>query len=269
MTEQPRLARPAPTVAPLRPDSRWIRPLRPLPAARLRLVCLPHAGGTAGYFRDWADLLPPDVELWAVQYPGRENRIAEPFVDRMAPLADHVARELAPFPDPPLVLFGHSMGAVLAHEVARRLTAAAGPRAVHHLVVSGCAAPHLVRPLAGQEGAHLLPDDDLVAVLRRLDPDGTALLEDPDMRSVLLPAVRNDYELIQSYRGSPHPPLRAGITAFAGRQDDAVDDDALDAWAQATRGRFDRRSFPGGHFYLSHHRDEVVSALGDVLRALR
>ncbi|MFE9635319.1 thioesterase II family protein [Streptomyces sp. NPDC006463] len=250
------------------PDSRWIRRLRSVPSARLRLVCLPHAGGSAGFFRDWSKGLAPDVDLWAIQYPGRENRISEPLIGEMHALARSIADELRPYADTPTVLFGHSMGAALGFEVARRLTAPGERHLLRHLVASGCAAPHRLRPFAGHEGAHLLDDDRLVAMLGPLGAGGTHLLNDPDMREVLLPPVRNDYRLIQSYTGRRDPILPIGITAFTGRDDEAVGADDLHAWAEVTDGSWTVRSFPGGHFYLAEHRDKVLGAVNDVLNGL-
>ncbi|PNE32693.1 hypothetical protein AF335_18490 [Streptomyces eurocidicus] len=246
-----------------------MRTLCPAPSARLRLVCFPHAGGTAGFYRDWSGLLPADVELWAIQYPGRENRISEPFVTDMHTLAELITHELSRFLDLPTVIFGHSMGAAVGYEVVRRLEAAGRGRTVRHLLVSGCAAPHRVRPFAGHEGARCLDDDQLVAMLKRLGTGGAALLDDPDMRSVLLPAIRNDYGLIQSYTGRLDRMLQTGLTVFTGRQDDVAQAGDLHAWAEVTRGGFEIRSFPGGHFYLTSHRDEVVEAVNDVLDVVR
>jgi pyochelin biosynthesis protein PchC len=250
------------------PDSLWVRTLRPAPSARLRLVCFPHAGGAASFFRDWSGSLPSDVELWAIQYPGRENRIKEPLITDMHTLAARVTDELSPLLDLPTVFFGHSMGAAVAYEVVRRLTSSGEHHAVRHLLVSGCAAPHRARAFAGQEGAHLLDDNQLVAMLKRLGAGRIELLDDLDMRSVLLPAIRNDYGLIQAYAGRLEPELRTDVTAFAGQQDDAVHSDDLHAWAEVTQGRFLLRSFPGGHFYLAHHTDEVLRFVNDALDAV-
>jgi pyochelin biosynthesis protein PchC len=250
------------------PNSEWIRTFGSASPARLRLVCFPHAGGAASFFRDWSGRLPAHAELWAVQYPGRENRITEPFITDMHSLAERVTDELTRFLDLPTVIFGHSMGAAVGYEVVRRLTTAGKQDAIRHLVVSGCAAPHRVRAFPGQEGAHLLDDDQLVAMLGRLGFDSAELLADPDMRSVFLPAIRSDYRLIQSYTGRLGPVLGTNVTAFMARQDDAVSTDDLLAWSEVTRGFFELRSLPGGHFYLAHHRDEVMQALNGVLNAV-
>ncbi|MFM9614475.1 thioesterase II family protein [Streptomyces niveiscabiei] len=250
--------------AAVRPDSRWLRSYGP--PAETRLVCFPHAGGAASYFRDWGGGDLAGAEVWAVQYPGRENRIRDDFPPDLHTLADQVTEELRGLLDRPAVLFGHSMGAVVAYEVLRRLTADGSAGAVRHLVVSGCGAPHRVRPFAGQEGAHLLDDDRLVALLKELGSGNAGLLDDPDMRSAFLPAVRDDYRIVQSYVPRPGgPALRTDVTAFVGRQDEAVGAGDAGAWAGATRGRFTLRTFPGGHFYLGEHQGDVLRALRDVL----
>ncbi|MET8975192.1 alpha/beta fold hydrolase [Streptomyces sp. NPDC004539] len=250
-----------------RPDSLWLRAVGPpRPSAPARLVCFPHAGGAASYFRDWGGRGVPGAQVWAVQYPGRENRIREPFPPDLHTLADRLAEELSGFLDRPAVFFGHSMGAVVGYEVVRRLTADGRADAVRHLVVSGCGAPHRVRPFAGQEGAHLLDDDRLVALLKELGSGNAALLDDPDMRSAFLPAVRADYRIVQSYAPRTGGPLLGtDVTAFVGGQDAAVGIGDAHAWAAVTRGRFTLRTFPGGHFYLGEHPDDVLRAVRDVL----
>ncbi|MER5748003.1 alpha/beta fold hydrolase [Streptomyces sp. NPDC002225] len=247
------------------PGTPWIRAFGPPgPAAPVRLVCFPHAGGAAGYFRDWGE--GTGAQVWAVQYPGRENRIREPFSSDLHALADRAAEVLGGLLDRPTVFFGHSMGAVVGYEVLRRLAAEDRDHAVRHLVVSGCGAPHRVRPFAGQEAAHLLSDDRLVALLRSLGADNTALLDDPGMRSAFLPAVRDDYRIVQSYvPRTGGPVLRTDVTAFVGRQDEAVGVGDAGAWATVTRGRFALRTFPGGHFYPGEHPDEVLRAVREVL----
>lgn len=244
--------------------SSWIRIFKPRPTAAIRLVCLPHAGGAASFFHEWPDALGPDMEVCAIQYPGRENRIREPFAADIASMADGIAHALREWLDLPIVVFGHSMGAVVGHEVVRRLFVA-HPGAVRHLVVSACAAPHRKpEPLARELVAHWR-DDDVVAMMKSLSANsgenGTELLDDPDMREVLLPAIRDDHRLIQSYRWQPGPIPTVDVTAFAGARDPAVKVDAVRAWSELTRGAFECRTFSGGHFYVREDRAELVRAL--------
>lgn len=251
------------------PDTNlWTRKLHTPPHPRLRLVCFPHAGGTAGFFRDWSGRLPEGVELWAIQYPGRENRISEPLVPEMHALADLIAEQLRGALDGPTVFFGHSMGAAVAYEVLCRLTSDDAGHPVRQLIASGCGAPHRIRAFAGHEGAHLLDDDALVAQLKKLGTGGAALLDDEDMREMLLPPIRNDYALIQSYTGAPSFPLAVDIDAYAGDADEAVSEDDLRAWSEVTGGRATHRRFPGGHFYLSEHPEQTAEAVNAALDAV-
>lgn len=237
------------------PDPRWVRRYRPRPDAASRIVCFPPAGGTASAFRGWAPRLPDDVELWAMTYPGRENRFAEPSIEDMAELADAAASALAPAIDRPCLLFGHSMGASVAFEVARRLERACRGLLVR-LVVSCRPGPAL--QLACPSRSHLLDDDGLFAELRELGGTPGEILDDPEMRALVLPIARIDYELIGRYRPRLEPPLRAPISAFVSEHDPSLLPDDVLGWGRATRGDFDVVRFPGGHFYLLEQEADVV-----------
>jgi pyochelin biosynthetic protein PchC len=237
----------------------WFRrhpaPHRP----RLRLVCLPHAGGAASFFAPWRPLLPPDVELLAARYPGREDRIAEPYVTRMDDLADLVADAvtdaLEPPGDLPLACFGHSMGAALAYEVTVRLEARGhGPA---RLFVSGREAPH--RSPGGD--LHRRDDTALVEEVRRLGGVGLAALDDPTLRDLVLTTLRADYTLIESYRPTRVTPVAAPVTAFAGTADPVCAVSDVRAWAHVTTGAFALRVLPGDHFFPVSVRAEVVGTV--------
>ncbi|MFE3578030.1 thioesterase II family protein [Streptomyces vinaceus] len=224
---------------------------RPVTAPALRLVCFPHAGGTAGFFRGWSRHLAPDVELLAVQYPGRETRFTEPLVPRMAELADSLAGPLAALDPVPTVFLGHSMGAAVAHETLLRLEAA-GSGDVRRLCVSGRAADRPARPVP-------LTDEEIVEAVGALGGTSAEVWEDPDLREMLLPIVRNDYHLIDAYRCDPAaPPLRAGILALTGDADPRVTPGQARAWESRTSGPFGCRVLPGDHFYLVPHAAEVA-----------
>ncbi|WP_431729560.1 thioesterase II family protein [Verrucosispora sp. TAA-831] len=239
---------------------RWLRCYRPRPAATVRLVCFPHATGSAPFYRGWARELPDDVEVLAVQYPGRLDRIAEPALTAMPVLAEMVTDVLAPRRDLPIALFGHSMGAAVAYEVARRLERRhAAPLA--HLFVSGRPAPCHHRP----GSKHLGPDDDLWDELRRLGGTDPAALENPQLRSALLPTLRADYRLIESYRPVDAAPLATPISALVGDVDTEAAVDEVAAWAGYTRAAFDLTVFDGDHFYLVPHRTKVLAG---VIRSL-
>jgi pyochelin biosynthesis protein PchC len=223
----------------------WLRRLRPAGEPWVRLVCLPHAGGTASFYRPWRAVLPADVELYAVQYPGRLDRIGDSCVDDMDTMADAVAAAVAPLLDRPVALFGHSLGAVIGYEVARRLQDRAAGAPVR-LFASGRAAPD--RPRPGTK--HLESDEVLWDEVRRLNGTKTEVLADPALRQAFLPALRSDYRLVERYRPRPGPPLLCPVTVLLGDTDGEVDVAQAHLWSALTRAEFTVRVFPGDHFYL-------------------
>jgi len=247
-------------VIPVSALATWLRRLGPVADPRIRLVCFPHAGGTAAFFRPWRDHLLADVELYAVQYPGRLDRIGDACVDDMDPMADAVARALQPLLDRPVALFGHSLGAIIAYEVARRISARS-PRSLARLFVSGRTAPGRQRPGT----LHLAEDDALWRDVERLGGTRPEVLADPVMRRMFLPALRSDYRLSELYTPGPGPVLECPVTVLLGDRDSEVDPAEAASWADVTRADFSIRTFAGGHFYLTSRLPEVV---GDIMRRL-
>jgi surfactin synthase thioesterase subunit len=236
----------------------WIRRFQPAPEAPVRLVCLPHAGGSAAFYHPVARALAPEVDVLAVQYPGRQDRRHEPGITRLDRLADLVTEALAPWTDRPLVLFGHSMGALLGYEVTARLEAAGtAPRA---LIASARRAPSRYR----DESVHLRPDEGVVDELRLLGGVERAFLEDPELRAMILPSIRSDYEAIETYRHPARPPLRTPVTVLTGDADPQVTAEEATAWARHTTD-FALHTFAGGHFYLTEHIPEVLDLIRSVV----
>ncbi|MFE8993732.1 thioesterase II family protein [Streptomyces collinus] len=241
--------------------SRWFRRYPATDGSvRLRLVGFPHAGGTATLFHGWAARLPGGVELLATQYPGRQERLAEPCAESMAELADRITDALEDVLGPglgaPLALFGHSLGSAVAYEVARRLDERHGI-VPERVVVSGRGAPHTERGGA----LHLLDDDALIASARGLGDLGSAVYDDPDLRPLLLPSLRGDFRLIESYRPVAPAPLRAPITAVGGVDDPGCSLADLLSWRPLTTSRYEHQVFPGDHFYLVPHEAELLAYL--------
>ncbi|GAA0442556.1 alpha/beta fold hydrolase [Streptomyces sp. NPDC046215] len=244
---------------------RWLRRFHATPhRPSARLVCLPHAGGSAGYFFPFSQALAGDLDVLAVQYPGRLERHHEPPLTDIGQLADHVVAALtspAACPDDlPLALFGHSLGALVAYEVANQLQDRGTP--VQALFVSGRRAPSCpddIKPL------HAMDDEAVVAELREMDGTEDELLSDPDVLRMVLPAVRADYRAVESYRHRPRPRLTSPVVALTGDSDPRVSLDQAAAWADHTTGPHELRVFPGGHFYLSSQPQQsaVVALLRD------
>lgn len=238
----------------------WLRRLAPVSRPWVRLICFPHAGGTAAFFRSWRDHLLPDVELYAVQYPGRMDRITEACVDDMDEMAGSVAGALEPLLDRPVALFGHSLGAVVAYEVARRVCART-PHALARLFASGRTAPSRHQPT----GRHLVSDDALWRDVERLGGTKPEVLADRELRRAFLPALRSDYRLSELYRPGPGPLLACPVTALLGDRDSEVAPSDAASWATVTSAEFTIRIFPGGHFYLTSRLPEVV---GEIMSSL-
>ncbi|MET9558242.1 alpha/beta fold hydrolase [Streptomyces sp. NPDC006645] len=234
----------------------WIRRPSPAPDASTRLFCFPHAGGAASFFHPLAAQLRPDTEVLAVQYPGRQDRRHEPLLTDIRTLADQVTAAVLPFTDTPYAFFGHSMGAIVAFEVATRLQAAGAPRPVA-LFASARRAPSRNR----DERVHLLDDAGLVAEITALGGTAATLLTDPDVLAMVLPVCRADYQAIERYRWAPHtPPLTIPITVLIGDRDPRVTSAEAEAWGEHTTGPLDVYTVRGGdHFYLTDRLKETAS----------
>jgi len=222
--------------------------VRPAPQAspRVRLVVFPHAGGSGAAYHALRDGLPADWDLLLLDLPGRGRRHRETPLEDMAALVRLVAADVLPWAGPPLALLGHSLGGILAVEVARALEGRGVE--VGWVGVSGRSAPGSAGPRSRLPD---LPDEGLLAALGAMGglPDRLAAL--PDFRRQLLRVVRSDLRAADSYRPPGGPRLRAPVTAFAGSEDTWAPPSAVTGWVRETAGAFRFRTFPGGHFYFS------------------
>ncbi|MFJ8431261.1 thioesterase II family protein [Kitasatospora sp. NPDC094019] len=253
---------PDPTT-PVSQDDPWIRRYVPRPGAAARIVCFGPAGGSPGFYRDWCDLAPADVEVQVLAYPGRERRFLDEPIEDMGALADAVHDVLAPRMDRPTVLFGHSMGASVAFETARRLEAS-GAAGLAALVVSGRPSPRTQREI-GSEIADF-DDDRIVEHLHELGGTPPGLLDDPDARELILPAFRSDFRLIGRYAPAADARISTPLAVLHGDQDPKVTTEDARYWAEAADRVVATESMRGGHFYLLDHGPAVVGRVLDVLR---
>ena len=243
--------------------NRWLVKAAPAKEARLRLFCFPYAGGSAVTFRRWHEALPPDVEVIAVQLPGRGARRAEAPFTNMRPLVEAVAAVVAPHLDRPFALFGHSMGAAIAFELVRQLRRLYGAEP-YHLFVSGRRAPHLPdteRPL------HNMPEPEFVEELRRLNGTPPEVLAHKELMELMIPLLRADFSVAETYLLQPGEPLSCPLTAFGGVHDEHVEHEALAGWREHTTGPFAMKLFEGDHFFVETSRPLLLRAMAGALGA--
>ena len=244
--------------------SPWFSIPSPNPAARLRLVCFPYAGAGASAYFAWSRALRGrPVEVRAVQAPGRENRLREAPFTELRPLVDALASACAGLADRPFAFFGHSMGSLVAFEVTRALRDRGGPMPVH-LFVSGATAPDVPRT---REPLSPLSDGDefVAAVATRYGGLPKAVRDNRELLEVILPVLRADMRITESYVHAPAAPLPIGITAYTGTEDPTATPELLAGWREQSTAGFASRVFPGDHFFLTEHRDALIA---DVMQHL-
>ncbi len=239
----------------------WIVRPKPNPQAFLRLFCFPYAGGGASVFRAWPDDLPAGVEVCSVQLPGRESRLKEPLFTRLPPLVQTLARVLRSYMNMPFAFFGHSVGTLVSFELARELRRQSAPGPLY-LFVAGRWAPQIPDP---DPPIHQLPEPEFREELRRFNGTPELVLQHNELMSLLLPTLRADFEINETYAYTADEPLDCPIFAFGGLQDVKVSQEGLAAWRAHTRSNFKLRLFPGDHFFLHSARTLVLQALSQDL----
>ncbi len=225
--------------------STWFVRPQPRDNAVLRLFCFPFAGGSSPAFHNWPASLPRDVDLFAAALPGRSQRFAEPPYERLQPLVADLSDAILPLLDRPFALFGHSMGGLIAFELARRLIHS--DQVPAKLFVSGCVAPHLQFPRAFSQ----LRGDSFFQAVAELNGMPDALLADAELRRLILPALRADFVLTESYVLESSLPLSCSIVAYGGSEDPLLTPEALEAWNRYTSSKFRLRMVPGDHSLAS------------------
>jgi medium-chain acyl-[acyl-carrier-protein] hydrolase len=240
---------------------------RASPKSAVRLFCFPYSGANAWVYQRWGDGLPGAIDVCPVELPGHGTLRAMPLCTRIQPLVEQVARALTPYLDPssalaaPFAFFGHSMGALLAFELARYLRREHKPMPVY-LFVSGHGAPHLPDR---EPPIHDLPEPEFVAKIREFNGTPDEVLENQELRELILPVLRADFEICATYEYRAEEPLACPIGAFGGLRDPSVAREDLEAWRLQTNAGCSVRMFPGDHFFIGSDRSTILWAIGQDL----
>jgi len=240
----------------------WL--LRPAPRhmATVRLFCFPYAGVGGAVFRPWVAGLPAEVDVCAVQLPGRTTRMSEAPIANIPVLVDGIVAAVTPHLDIPFVFFGHSMGAILAAEVTREL-ARRGERLPRFLMVSSRRPPHM--PDSHPPLRNLSDTEFVEEVMRRYGGIPPEILCERDILALLLPALRADIAALETHQPPRRPPLPCPIVAFGGTDDALTPSAHIEAWREETAAGFTTCVFPGGHFYLESARNAVLAKVSEFL----
>lgn len=241
-------------------NSAWLRCPTGYDREAIQLFCLPHAGGNAALFQPWRPLMPPDVALIQVCLPGRLERFQQSMPTSFPQLVGQLADVILPVLNPRWAIFGHSMGGAVAHELTLELRRRGASEPVL-LAISGREAPQYHCP----DTLHLQSDEALCEALIKLDGGNAEAFAQPEIREFILPAIRADYRLIETYSATPRGKLHCPLAIFYGTEDQELTQADPDGWQIWSDGPFHQRSFSGGHFYLNQHRQAVVNALCDLL----
>jgi medium-chain acyl-[acyl-carrier-protein] hydrolase len=228
----------------------------------LKMFCFPYAGGTSLVFRKWDDFLPSTVQVIPVELPGRGARLRDsPFVSVPA-LIDDLSEVIRPLLDRPFVFFGHSMGAVIAFELARALRRKydCGPQA---LFVAGRRAPQVP---SSEPVTYHLPKDEFIKELIELDGTPKEVIENEELMEMMIPLLRADFQLVQTYEYTVDAPLLCPITAYGGLQDHHVPHDKLLPWKEMTISKFAMHMLPGDHFFIRSSQNLLLRSLARELR---
>nr|WP_164824332.1 thioesterase II family protein [Paenibacillus elgii] len=228
---------------------------------KLRLFCFPYAGGGASIFGNWKREFPPEIKVCPVQLPGRESRALESPLNSLPDIVHSLVSEMTPFLHSPFAFFGHSMGALIAFETARKLY-----REHHvlpaHFFASGKAAPHYT---SRKKILHRLPDDQFKDELRLIEGTPEEILDNDELMQIVMPRLRSDFAVCETYVYRPEEPLSCPITVFGGAQDHEVSIDSLRAWQEHTSSEFKLQLFEGNHFFLHQQETEVIDSMMHVL----
>lgn len=235
----------------------WFANIKSSEHCTLRLFCFPYAGGSTWIFRKWHRFLPGFVAVCPAQLPGRGNRLKAPPLTSFSELVKVISHALGPYLDKPFAFFGHSMGALISFELAHRMQRDYGAEPFH-LFVSGSLAPQtLDMGVISQDP----PNSAFIEYFRKRNSVPKEALENPELIELMIPILRADFQICQTYSYLAKPPLSCPITVFGGLQERAMTREKLAGWRDHTTNSFSVRMFPGDHFFLHRSESLLVSII--------
>jgi medium-chain acyl-[acyl-carrier-protein] hydrolase len=244
-------------------DNSWFVPIKTHPSNPLRIFCFHYAGGSMSVYRTWSEHIK-NADLVTIQLPGRENRFTEALITEMDLIIDNLYENFSDFDNKPYVFFGHSLGALIAFEFAKKLQKQ-GPLGLKHLIVSGSRAPHL--PIR-RRLIYNLPDQELFSEIQKYNGIPENLLAEKDLlMNIMLPIIRADFTISDIYQCSTETKLKIPITVFGGRDDDTFPFEDLLQWKLHT-DTFDYQSFAGNHFFIKSSFPEVIDNINSILTSI-
>jgi surfactin synthase thioesterase subunit len=243
-------------------NNSWLACYRSNPSATFRLFCFSYAGSGAAVFRSWSKDLPQNIEVCPIQYTGRNHRLHEPLFTDISSLVGTLGKDLLSVMDKPFAFFGHSMGGKICFELARHLRRQ-NKRGPFHLLVSGCRAPQIPND---DPATYNLPHPRFIEEVKQLNGTPPELFDYPELLELMIPVLRADFEMVQTYTYQVEPPLDIPITAFGGSEDVDVTREHLEKWAEQTSSSFSLEILPGDHFFINSRRSLLLDAISRRLR---
>lgn len=241
--------------------SRWLPGYKEKPDTSIRLFCFPYAGGNAASFRSWQDAFFRSIQLLPVQLPGRGERLSEPAFKHLPELIETLGPALLPYFDKPFTFFGHSMGALIAMELTRWLRRTGNPMPAH-LFISGRRALHIP---SEELPSHDLSEPEFIERLRELNGTPQEVLDHPELMQLMMPLLRADFSVCETYQYQAEPPLNCPMTVFGGLGDVDVPREKLEPWREHTTASFSLHMFPGNHFFIHSAQSDVIRIIAQKL----
>ncbi|WP_353931560.1 thioesterase II family protein [Okeanomitos corallinicola TIOX110] len=240
----------------------WITRPQPNPHAKMRLFCLPYAGGSAVIFRTWLKNLPPTIEVCPIEIPGRGRQMILPPHTKMPSLVAEIAKNIIPFLDKPFAIFGHSMGGQVSFELARLLRSDYQLKPIH-LFISGRKAPQIN---STKRKIYNLPDQEFWQEVNKLNGTPNEVIENAEMIEIFLPILRADFTVLETHIHTNQQPFDFPISVFGGLQDTEVPTYQLEAWREHTTANFSLQMLEGDHFFLRSNEKLLLSKISQQLR---